>query len=55
MEFKGQLKPRRRVEGDARNAKWRSLPPREQLAELGRRPGESKRQRSKIQKLLEGK
>lgn len=55
MEFKGQSKPRRREEGDARNAKWRSLTPNEQLAELDRRPGESKRQRAKILKVLEGK
>lgn len=55
MEFKGQSKPRRREEGDTRNAKWRALTPTEQLKELDRRPGESKRQRDKIQKLLEGK
>lgn len=55
MEFKGQSKPRRREEGDVRNAKWRSLTPAEQFKALGTRPGNCKRQRAKILKLLEGK
>lgn len=55
MEFKGQSKPKRRDEGDARNARWRALTPTEQLHELDLRPGDSERQRTKILKLLEGK
>jgi hypothetical protein len=60
MEFKGQSKPRRREEGDARNAKWRALTPEQQLSDLKFRRGESKKQRDKIvtllvRKVLEGK
>jgi hypothetical protein len=54
MEYKGQSKDQRRQEGEERNAKWQKLTPSQQLQELDQRPGASKRQRKKIQKLLEG-
>jgi hypothetical protein len=49
MEYKGQNKDRRREEGEARNEKWQKLTPSQQLQELDQRPGESKKQRAKIQ------
>ena len=55
MEFKGESKPRRREEGEERNKRWRTLTPAHQLDVLDHRPGESKRQRDKIKKVLEGK
>jgi len=49
MEYKGQSKDQRRQEGEERNEKWRKLTPSQQLQELDQRPGESKKQRDKIQ------
>jgi hypothetical protein len=55
MQYKGQSKDQRRQEGEERNEAWRKLTPLQQLQVLDNRPGECKRQRGKIQKLLEEK
>lgn len=53
MQHKGQGKDQRRQEGEARNEKWQKLTPHQQLQELDQRPGESKRQRAKIQEKID--
>lgn len=47
--FRAQLKKLRREQADARNAAWRALPTAAKLASLASRPGESRRQISRLQ------
>lgn len=44
---------RKRTEAAERAAAWQHLTPREQLAQLDHRPGESKRQRARIKAKME--
>lgn len=43
-----ERKELKRLEGEERLLNWRSLTPMQQIAELDKRPGESKKQRARI-------
>jgi len=53
MEYKGRSKDQRRQEGEARNEKWQKFTPSQQLHHLDASELIAKKQRAKIQKLLE--
>jgi hypothetical protein len=48
-------KARKRAEAVERQSAWANLSPKQQLAELDRRPGESKKQRARILALMGSK
>lgn len=46
-------KARKRAEATERQAEWSALSPKQQLSELDKRPGDSKKQRARIQAKME--
>ena len=53
MEYKGRSKDQRRIEGEARNEKWQSFTPQQQLKHLDASGFAAKKQRATIQKKID--
>jgi len=45
-------KNKRQVEAEQRNSNWAKMSPENKLAELDKRPGQSKKQRARLNKLI---